>query len=212
MAQIKVMISGFYKGGAWTDKDTRNVFDPRKDEGKVFTFSGVEKFESIMESIAKNHLVAFDTATAIQFEKIARDLPVVAPQIVSVRGKLMQLEITFDRPVYPIPGKQVHVPTKEGNVSVDVKDAYMEGHATAVFAVNATGPIKLDAGSFIDDEQRLSEKYPVTAASSKKEDVKETKEAKETKEDAPEVKEDKEVVAPKKAPAKRSRKKTEDAE
>lgn len=202
MSQIKVMISGFYKGGAWTDKDTRNVFDPRKDAGKVFTFSGNEKFESIMESISKNHLVAFDTATAIQFEKVARDLPVVTPQVVAVRGKLMQLEITFDRPVYPIPGKQVHVPTKEGVVSVDVKDAYMEGHATAVFTIDAIGPIKIDAGAFIDDEKRLSEEYPVATPATKKEEVKEV---------SPEVKEV-EVVAPKKTPAKKSRKKTEDAE
>ena len=205
MSNIKVMISGFYRGGAWVDKDTGRVFDPRKDAGQVFSFSATSKLDSIMESIAKNHLVPFDSISANYFKRVTRNELVVTPQVVDVRGKQMQLQIVFDRPVYPIPGKQVHVTTRQGVVSLNATDAFMEGYATAVYTVNATGPVKIDAGAFIDDEKVLTEAYPVEVKA-------ETKAKAETKSEPVVPVETPEEAPKKKAPVKKTRKKAESAE
>jgi hypothetical protein len=164
MAEIKVMISRFYQGGAWRDEKTNVIFDPRKDAGKVFSFSPRMDLSTLAESVRKNHLVPFDQLTAVEFQRIVRDLPVVSPQVVEVRGKKLVLEVVFDRPVYPRPGKFIHVPTRQGEITIPVTDAFMEDYVTAIYQVDANGKVKIDAGAFVDDDGVLSEEYGVEKA------------------------------------------------
>lgn len=205
MSQIKVMISRFYNGGAWQDSKTGTIFDPRKHAGTIFSFSPRMDLSGVADSIRKNHLVPFDSLTAIEFQRITRDLPVVTPQVVEVRGKHMQLEVVFDRPVYPRPGKYIHVPIGQGQTqAIPVVDAFMEGYATAVFAVHAVDKVRIEAEAFVDDDGVLMEAYGFEELGKP---IVEEK-AVEVKEEVIEVAEVEE--APKKKPvAKKSRKKAE---
>jgi hypothetical protein len=159
MAEIKVMISQHYRGGAWIDKATNITFDPRRDMGRVFSFSPALDLSGITESVRKNQLLPADKHTAILFQQLTRDMPVVFPQVVQVRSKRDLVEVVFDRPVYPLPGKLAHIPTQFGVVDILVTDAYMEGNSIAVFPINATGHIQIDADSFVDDNGNTNEAF-----------------------------------------------------
>lgn len=210
MSQIKVMISRFYQGGTFQDVATHTVFDPRKDAGRVFSFSPKMNLTGIGELVRKNQLIPFDKLTADEFQRIARDIPAVEPQVVEVRGKQLQLEVVFDRPVYPRPGKFIHIPTKQGVLAIPVVDAYIEDYATVVFAVDAVGKPIIDAEAFVDDEGVFSKEYNTEKVTKEKKvevpiEVKEVEVAEEQVEESTEEK-------PKKKPVTKRRKKVEEAE
>lgn len=208
MAEIKVVISQYYRGGAWADKATGRQFDPRKDMGKVFSFSPALDLTTITESVRKNQLLPADKHSAVYFQQVTRDMPIVYPQVIEVRSKRDLVEVVFDRPVYPMPGKFIHVPTQFGVADIPVVEAYMEGNVVASFAVNATGHVQIDADAFSDDNGDTNEAF--NAGQKTKQPVEAPVES---VEEAPveEAEEVKEKEAPKKkTPAKKSRKKTEE--
>jgi len=145
---LKVMVSPYYNGGAWEDDATRATFDPEFDKGKVICIPRELDTTGIMEAVRKNYLLLVD---ATQEEYDAPHSPTTVPEVQEVTGKHMSLEVSFDRPVFPVPGKKITVPTKSGDVVLDVTNGYMEAHSTAVYYVDATGKIKIEAGAFLDE-------------------------------------------------------------
>ena len=171
MNYVKVMISEFYKGGIWEDEGTGVIFDPKKDHGKVFVIPTSRDLTGIKASLMNQHLVPVDGYSQAEMEEFANAGLAQEPVVVDVMGRKMSLEVSFDRPVYPIPGKTLTVPTPSGVQTLQATDAFMENLATAVYQVNANGPIQIEAGAFIDDYKLFSKAYgkpttvPVTGVS-----------------------------------------------